>query len=510
MITQQKLANGGRLGNQLFATASLIGIADTYGIELMLPEWEYSKYFQRDVPRGTVNVEQLMSEKYFHYDPHILFDAIPEKNIDLKGYLQSEKYFEHSIEKVADIFRFKNEFVIDCLSQFPQAFEKQTIALHIRRGDYVGNHAYVNLSPLYYISALDEHFPDWRSMNLIFFSDDINYCKLHFGCLENAFFSEGKSDIQDLCLMSKCKNFILSNSTFAWWAAWLSGTYGKVIRPKEYFAGGLKERTNDKDLWPERWIPWGGRQIDISDVAFMIPVTYDHDDRKKNISLSVSILQQNFKTGIIIGEQGGNYFDYMVNHSCVLMPFTLMPYFHRTKMLNEMAKIVTTPIIVNWDADVFVPPAQILEAVHKIRTGADMVYPYDGRFAHLTRNLWFDKLQRSLDIGIVTGFEFKGMEHNGRVSAGGAIFFNKASFEKGGKENERFISFGPEDSERRDRFTKLGFNVQRIKGVLYHMDHFKGPNSLKIHQHFKANREEYKKVAAMSKEELENYIQTWV
>ena len=44
-------------------------------------------------------------------------------------------------------------------------------------------------------------------------------------------------------------------------------------------------------------------------------------------------------------------------------------------------------------------------------------------------------------------------------------------------ENEFMISYGPEDIDRFERFTKLGFNIKRISGILYHLDHHIGVNS---------------------------------
>ena len=89
------------------------------------------------------------------------------------------------------------------------------------------------------------------------------------------------------------------------------------------------------------------------------------------------------------------------------------PVFHRTKMINEMVKGIHTNYFFNWDADVVIPPMQVLYSVTLMREeGFDIVYPYDGRFARVDRKVWFNKISKSLDAGIFAKQLFKGMlEH---------------------------------------------------------------------------------------------------
>jgi hypothetical protein len=52
--------------------------------------------------------------------------------------------------------------------------------------------------------------------------------------------------------MSLCKHFIIPNSSFAWWATYLSPHADKtVIAPKRWFANDAIDTT---DLVPETWI----------------------------------------------------------------------------------------------------------------------------------------------------------------------------------------------------------------------------------------------------------------
>ena len=509
MITFSRLGKMGNLGNQLFEIASTIGLSNLHGHDCFFPDWQYEKNFKGKLCKGTMVNHQLVNERFYH---HHEWPLKASGRYDLKGWLQSEKYWAHIEPQIRELFTFQEDFAAGVRNHFTKAFERPTIAISIRRGDYVGNPNYELLPATYYIQALLKHFPNWQEHNIIFFSDDFPYCRVHFECLSNAWFADSLSAIEQLCLMSQCDHFIIPNSTFSWWGAYLGEKPGsKVIRPAYLFAGPLLQQNNSKDFYPDRWASFDHKveKLNLRDVTFTIPVFHDHSDRRQNLDLSVCMLQRDFDTNIIVGEQGSNQFAYTGKWTKYVR-FDGMKDFHRTKMLNDMAMMAETPIIVNWDCDVFIPPMQVCLAAEAIRGGKDMVYPYDGRFARVPRN-WFKKVEHHLDIGIFGDTEFTGK--NGKPmpvsSVGGAIFFDKGAFIDGGMENEKMISYGPEDCERWDRFHALGFKVLRINGSLYHMDHFCGPNSSSRCPYFKANHLELANIRAMKPEKLRQYVDSW-
>ncbi len=177
-------------------------------------------------------------------------------------------------------------------------------------------------------------------------------------------------------------------------------------------------------------------------------------------------------------------------------------------MLNDMAMKAETPFIANWDCDVIVPPMQLYLAVEELRNGADVVYPFDGRFARMDRGTWFPRIEKSLDIGVVGATAFNGRAPNPN-SVGGAVLFNKESFIQGGMENEYIISYGPEDCERHDRFKKLGFNIKYTPGTLFHMNHYIGVNSSTKNPYFRQNHKELAKIREMSRDNLIAYVNRW-
>lgn len=118
------------------------------------------------------------------------------------------------------------------------------VAIHVRRGDYVGNSFYVDLSETPYYEQAMMEFPD---ADFLVFSDDISWCKkqpIFAGCE----FSEGHTEVEDLNLMASCTGHIIANSSFSWWAAYLSPNGGKVIAPKLWYADSV-ERTKCPPHW---------------------------------------------------------------------------------------------------------------------------------------------------------------------------------------------------------------------------------------------------------------------
>jgi hypothetical protein len=521
MITFSKFGQMGNLGNQLFQYASMIGLALKHEHSNKMPDWKYSKYFTA-IPVIARNeaISKQIKEPNFHFSPeffeeHLSTKESKDETIDISGWLQSEKYWDHYTTGIKNIFKFKDDFVSEVLKKSAIVNLKSAIAISIRRGDYVNNPNYYQLPITYYLHALYKFFPDWQQRTVIIFSDDIPYCKTHFAAAENVVYADGLSDIEQLCLMSGCKDHIISNSTFSWWGAYLGESCsGKVIRPAHHFAGKLLETSDWKDYYPDRWYEFDHEEekFDLSNVTFTIPVAFDHLHRKQNLELNICMLQRDFNTNIIIGEQGANpKFAYMQTH-CRYRHFFGMAEFHRTKMLNEMARMSNTEIIVNWDADVFLPPLNILLAVealtHDSPLTTHVVYPYDGRFARVERT-WFKPLEKMLDLGIFQNKVFTGMKEADARSVGGAVFFNKKAFIEGGMENEHMVSYGPEDRERLYRFQTLGFLIKRIPGAIYHLDHWRGPNSSAANVHFKKNTDLYNKMKAMTSFQLTDYVKSW-
>jgi len=523
MITMSTFGSNGRLGNQLFQYAAMIGLAKKYNHKLVLPKWKYAEYFQGTFPEGEWTGGRFVQEPVFSYQGN--WPTIKENDkVDVKGYFQSRLYWQDAIPEIREALTFKPEFKKQVLDNFVSNYidenpvEKKTLGISVRRGDYINNPHYAQLPVTYQILAMLERFPDWQERNIIFFSDDIPWCKTHFDCLDNSYFSENNSEIEDLCLLSQMDSFIIPNSTFGWWGVYLAELQRpvKAVRPAHHFDGKLLEQNDIRDLYPLNWDTFNhkdehghNKKIDLQDCSFHIPVFRDHVDREENLNLCLKILLKNFDTEILITEQGGRHFENISTDPRVKYIHFPGDVFHRTRMLNQMAQYTTKPYILNWDCDVIISPMQIWLTAQALRKGAEMAYPYEWAFARIPRQTWYTRLRDFEDIGIVGDTKFNGMNHGDAISLGGAVAWNKKYFMEIGGENEQFRSYGCEDVERYERSTKLGVLRERIPGPMFHVNHWVGVNSNMTNPYYNEGRIEYERIKKINEQELREEVKTW-
>ena len=253
----------GQLGNQMFQYAATLGLSRYLGVTFTIPDHNevlidslgnklrvelFDCFDIKPDNTGFLQTDRVLAEKGFEYDNNIL-NTDNRNDFTLHGYFQTEKYFKHCENEVRNQFTFKNEIVEECNDIVKDCFE-DPIALHIRRGDYlINSDNHYNLSIDYYKTAL-EKFDDNRQV--IIFSDDPKWCmEQEIFSADRFIVSTGNSSYHDLYLMSQCSDFIIANSTFSWWGAWLANK-GKVIAPKKWF-GPNNSHLNTKDLYPEHW-----------------------------------------------------------------------------------------------------------------------------------------------------------------------------------------------------------------------------------------------------------------
>jgi hypothetical protein len=225
-VTFADLGHYGRFGNQLWQIASTIGLALSNGHDFCFPVWEHDRHFSH-----TLLTDYLTSFRTYTEPEPYYHDVILSQQFDwnLKGYFQSYKYFDHCRPTI--------HYVLD----FPKK-HRDGVAVHVRRGDYLSlAHIHPVLTTEYYISAM-QYF---EGETFTIFSDDIEWCKNYLKGW-NISYHSSEGDIEDFKIMSGFENFIIANSSYSWWAAYLSRST-RVVAPKQWV---LTETRNDR-LLPE-------------------------------------------------------------------------------------------------------------------------------------------------------------------------------------------------------------------------------------------------------------------
>ncbi|WP_343305409.1 alpha-1,2-fucosyltransferase [Chitinophaga niabensis] len=213
------------------------------------------------VKRADLLVKKILSipqtnirEPYFHYTPAV-FNAGPDAYLD--GFWQSEKYFRQYAAVIRKDFDFVHPIGPQAIPLMESIRLSEAVCVNVRRKEYVNNPYHGAMDVDYYMRAEKYIREKVKDPHLYIFSDDITWCEanLHFQSpatfVPLTYAGEKYRDI--FRMMITCKHFIIPNSSFGWWAAWLSQNEGKqVVAPLQWFASlGPKDT---QDLLPESWV----------------------------------------------------------------------------------------------------------------------------------------------------------------------------------------------------------------------------------------------------------------
>lgn len=192
----------------------------------MTEEYEYEKRWSRRLNHAGV---------YWYRTGYVELTKSNAKNKLMSGRFEDPRYFE----SIRDIL--KREFT----PKFPEVKENEnlykiidkteSVCISVRRGDFESNPTYKKLhsvcSERYFQKAIDEIRSRIGNPTYFLFSDDVEWARTHIQIQDAHVYSERGCDPvwEKLRLMSRCKHFIISNSSFSWWAQWLSGNKDKVV-----------------------------------------------------------------------------------------------------------------------------------------------------------------------------------------------------------------------------------------------------------------------------------------
>lgn len=178
------------------------------------------------------------------------------------GYWGDFRYGSEILYKLQTELSLKREF---CTQNFNELLAKiqnsNSVALHIRRGDYVHHPEY---SRIMHTLPLDYYFNSIRltseisesQLEYFIFSDDINWAKENLANYPSFNFVENiETDVLEFELMKHCKNFITANSTFSLFAAWLSDSEQKiVVTPKKWYKDQRRQNHFENESYrPDNW-----------------------------------------------------------------------------------------------------------------------------------------------------------------------------------------------------------------------------------------------------------------
>lgn len=282
----------GGLGNQMFQFAAAQALAEKHGHQLKIDPSYYQMYRQNRVfelaqvfthefaPASDDDLRQVLGlKKMIHQSPfwRRLYRRLPgtrnwlvepqyhfwapllqqSQSCLIEGDWQSPHYFEDFADTIKKCFTFKTaDFTDKALLQ--QLENSNSVAIHLRRGDYVSNPHTLGYHGLceadYYLAAIAEIRRRRPDAGFFVFSDDIAAAREVLKAETALHFIEPNPERKnhfDMMLMSRCKHNIIANSTFSWWAAWLNANPGKIIiAPRRWFAAG---HLSDRDLIPASW-----------------------------------------------------------------------------------------------------------------------------------------------------------------------------------------------------------------------------------------------------------------
>lgn len=289
----------GGVGNQLFIYATARRLALKNHIELVLDDvsgFVFDHQYKRSCQLSKFNIQSRQATPSERFEPFsrvrrylkrrwnqrlpyeqrsylvqegVDFDSRllafkPRGTVYLEGYWQSEGYFKDIETVIREDLRIQPP--TDSVNQqyAAQIRAMNSVAVHVRffdAPDSVSASSIVNNAPCDYygraIQVMEERLGG--NVHYYLFSDQPQAARARIPLPDDrvtlVHHNHGEAmAYADLWLMSQCKHFIIANSTFSWWGAWLASHPGKiVIAPGVVLTDGVTS-WGFKGLLPEEWI----------------------------------------------------------------------------------------------------------------------------------------------------------------------------------------------------------------------------------------------------------------
>ncbi len=282
----------GGLGNQLFCYAAACRLARVNNAELVIDDTSgfvhdpYRRRYQLDhfniACRKATVVERLepfsrirrylkraynrylpfeertyIQQEGINFDPRLL-QVRPRDTVYLEGYWQSEGYFKDIEQTIREHLRISPPTDIANQEMGLSIQNTLAVAIHVRFFDAPHAPGPHNVSNDYYTRAVMQMEKWVPCAHYFIFSDQPDAARARIPLPDQritcvAHHRRDASAYSDLWLMTQCQHFIIANSTFSWWGAWLGEEQGKhVVAPALKKMG--KTSWGFEGLIPDRWM----------------------------------------------------------------------------------------------------------------------------------------------------------------------------------------------------------------------------------------------------------------
>jgi hypothetical protein len=272
----------GGLGNQLFQVFALMSYCFDNGKKFVIPGYKLDPQSKEGSPRPTYwhsllkglspYIDKQLHPEKRYTEPHFHYRALPDiKNhgddvsFELFGYFQSPRYFHHNFGKINEIIQITKARQETINRYKIMYFDKPTISMHFRHGDFKNIQDYHPILPfMYYKNALKKIVEETgiKDYRVIYFcekedlkrvSDHVRFIKKDFPKMR---FVKGDLEAEDweqMLIMSGCNHNIIANSTFSWWSAYLNQSKDKIVcYPDKWFGPAMGNKIMG-DLFPANW-----------------------------------------------------------------------------------------------------------------------------------------------------------------------------------------------------------------------------------------------------------------
>lgn len=178
-------------------------------------------------------------------------EQIEWKNLEygdwyISGMWQNLKWFDHCRDNILKSLEWNVNLDENDKCIVEDLETGNAVAVHIRGGDFINNaqNHYELCKESYYLEAFS--YLSKKPISIYVFTDDVEYSKRIFGGMHDVkicgYVSHGvKDSIKDMYILSKSRNLVISNSTFAFWGAYLNqADHAKIVAPKYAFHNGKK------------------------------------------------------------------------------------------------------------------------------------------------------------------------------------------------------------------------------------------------------------------------------